>query len=191
MKGNTMNTATISAPFDSGRVARVLEPSGLVVEHDTFPDDGGSSLWEIDMENADSPYRVVLEWRDEARGWGIYTAEPSGGTHTLAGAREFATNILRAADLADELNRPDPDMIVELSAGSVNTGYANLVYFDCSLPGRPDGFFSLQPDERIGKHQPGDVWGRVGAKLDFIGKFDFIRWGERDGRKVAMLKHRD
>jgi hypothetical protein len=99
-----MNSSTLSAPFDARAVAGVLDSLGLLVEHEAISDDEDSSLWEIEIENADSPYRVVLEYRDEERGWGVYTDEPSGGAHTLAGAREFAANILSAADLVERLN---------------------------------------------------------------------------------------
>jgi transcriptional regulator with XRE-family HTH domain len=102
----------------------------------------------------------------------------------------FAVTFDELFEVTEALKKPDPDMIVELFNQSKQPKGRNLVLLDVSLKDLPvEPFWMLLPDERIKKHLPGDQWGHVGQKLDYIGKFDFIRWGKRDGRKVALLKH--
>jgi transcriptional regulator with XRE-family HTH domain len=105
----------------------------------------------------------------------------------------FAVTFDELFEAAEALKKPDPDMIVELSVGSKhNIKEVNLCFLDVSQSGETGryGDYCLMPDDFVKRHQPGDHWnGRGRIQWDFIGKFDFIKWGKRDGRKVALLKH--
>jgi len=190
IEGNIMNTSTV---FDTARATRIAADYGMEPLTELVDDpEGAWTASRIPLEFADDIGRVDVTWADD----GVWTVDPylvDDPALTVEQARAMATSLLRAADMAEALNQPDPDMIVELDGYGDEQVFENrnLVMIDISLKHlNAEPWFSLRNDEWVGKHQPGDEWGRYGAHKHFIGRFDFIRWGEKDGRKVALLKHR-
>jgi hypothetical protein len=191
-----MNTTTV---LDRARVSRIAAEHGLTVRIDDVA--SGGDQWEFAQIAMPfpgfEPSRADVIWDAEAAHWTVDPYFHNDPALTVSQARAAAATMLLAACLAEQLNQPDPDMIVELRVGSPfgytpGDDHVNLVLLDCSRPSNPGSNenWILVDDEWIGKHQPGDRWGRAGARKDFVGKFDFIRWEERDGRRVALLKHR-